>query len=87
VTYKEQIEDIPNALSIVEKMRGVSFKWKDNKKKSIGIIAQEMEIIVPEIVNTKNDGKKSVVYDSIIPFLIEAIKELRKEILELKGKK
>ena len=67
-------------------MRGVTFRWKDNKNKAMGIIAQEVEIIIPEIVNTNENGTKSVSYDSIIGLLIEAIKEQQKSIKELESK-
>jgi hypothetical protein len=58
----------------------VSFTWRDNKTKSIGIIAQEIEKIVPEIVQTNEKGIKSVSYDSIIGLLIEAIKDQQIQI-------
>jgi hypothetical protein len=61
-------------------MRGVTFQWKDNKNKSMGIIAQEVESIIPEIVDTNEKGIKSVSYDSIVGLLIEAIKEQQKTI-------
>jgi hypothetical protein len=86
INSKENIETIANSLEKVLRMRGVSFVWKDNKNKSIGIIAQEIEKVVPEIVNTDSGGVKSVNYDSIIGLLIEAIKEQQCQINELKIK-
>jgi hypothetical protein len=65
-------------------MRGVSF-IKDNKKGS-GVIAQELEKIAPELVSTTDEGIKSVAYGNITGYLIEAIKELKQEIEELKNK-
>ena len=67
-------------------MRGVSFQWKDNKNKSIGVIAQEVEKVIPEIVNTNENGTKSLSYDSIIGLLIEAIKEQQKSIVRMEKK-
>ena len=64
-------------------MRGVSFE-KDGRSGS-GVIAQELEQIAPELVN--NDGEyKAVAYGNIVGYLIEAVKLLRKEVDELKGK-
>ena len=84
ITYKEEIKNIENALNIINQLRGVSFKWKENKKKSIGLIAQEVENVIPEIVNTRQNGVKTLIYDNIIPLLIESVKELQKEIVKLK---
>jgi hypothetical protein len=67
-------------------MRGVSFQWKDNKNKSIGVIAQEVQKIIPEIVNTNENGTMSISYDSIIGLLIEAIKEQQGLIIAMDKK-
>jgi hypothetical protein len=80
VNSKDNIETLTGALNKVISMRGVSFVWKDNRQPSIGIIAQEIEKIVPEIVNTNENGLKSVSYDSIIGLLIESIKEQQIQI-------
>ena len=74
---KENIKTIPNALETVRKLRGVSFDRKDFNSKGIGVIAQEVEQILPEVVV---DGEyKSVSYGNIVGLLIEAIKELEKK--------
>ena len=74
---KENIKTIPNALETVKKLRGVSFERKDFSGKGIGVIAQEIEQVLPEVVV---DGEyKSVSYGNIIGLLIEAIKELEKK--------
>tara|TARA_B100000579_G_scaffold29773_1_gene20860 strand:- start:9474 stop:11174 length:1701 start_codon:yes stop_codon:yes gene_type:complete len=71
---KENIQTIPSALETVKKLRGVSFTKKDSGVKGIGVIAQEIEKVLPEVVL---DGEfKSVSYGNIIGLLIEAIKEL-----------
>jgi hypothetical protein len=67
-------------------MRGVSFTWKDNGNKSIGVIAQEIQKIIPEIVNTNENGIMSLSYDSIIGLLIEAIKEQQGSIVDMEKK-
>lgn len=97
---KDNISTLSNALEKVTKIRGVDYNYKHNKeeqakmasgmmepetKKSLGFIAQELEQIVPEAVNTdKVTGYKSVAYDMIIPLLVEAVKEQQKEIQELR---
>ena len=77
-------------------MRGVSFDWIESGKHSIGLIAQEVEKILPELVNTSEAKEpdteeikevKSVDYGKITSVLINAIKELRAEVEELKGGK
>jgi hypothetical protein len=79
ITQKTNIENIYNALGKVECMRGVGFNWKDTGKKSYGVIAQELETILPELVD-ESDNIKSVNYLGIIAFLIQAIKELNEKI-------
>ena len=83
---KENIHTLEDAIFKVMNMRGVSFTWKDNGNKSIGVIAQEVENVIPEIVNTNDNGTKSISYDSIIGLLIEAIKEQQNSIRELEKK-
>jgi polyhydroxyalkanoate synthesis regulator protein len=80
---KENITNITAALEKISKLRGVTFKWKETGKKDIGLIAQEVEEVIPEAVVEK-DGLKYINYDTLIPLLIEAIKEQQKEIDELK---
>lgn len=81
---KENIQTLQDATSKVLKMRGVSFTWKGTNDKSIGLIAQEVEKILPEVVSTCEDGVKSISYDSIVGLLIEAFKEQQKTIDGLK---
>ena len=83
---KDNIETIENGLAKVNELRGVSYS-KDNKK-SIGVIAQEVEKVLPEIVITgKTEEKlKSVDYGRLTAVLIEAIKELEARVKELEGK-
>ena len=84
IAYKEDIQPIQNALNKILDMRGVSYKMKDTKRKSLGVIAQEIENILPETVSKNNNGSKTVSYNNIIAVLIEAIKELKEEIDRLK---
>ena len=85
ILSKENIKTLDNALSKILVMRGVSFTWKGTEDKSIGLIAQEVEPILPEVVSTSEDGIKSVSYDSIIGLLIEGIKEQQQTIEQMKS--
>ena len=90
VALKTDIEMIPNALDKIDEVRGVTFT-RHNGQKSAGIIAQELEKVLPEAVREKElalvDGKKykTVEYDAIHGLLINCIKELKEEIKELKN--
>ena len=82
IRLKKDIKTIDNALDKVSQMRGVTFT-KDGENGS-GVIAQELEKIAPELVQ---DGEyKSVAYGNTVGYLIEAIKELKNEVEELKTK-
>ena len=83
---KQDVEPITNPLKKILKLAGVSFTWKKSKQSGIGVIAQEVEKIVPEIVSTNLNGHKTVSYDSLVPILIEAVKEQQKQIDYLKSK-
>lgn len=79
-TYKTDIEKIDNGLDVLKMLEGVSFKWKETGNKSYGVVAQEIEKILPDVVSESKEGVKSVNYMAIIGFLIEAIKELNSKI-------
>lgn len=81
---KTNIKTIENSLETVKSLRGVSFDWKETAKPSYGVIAQEIEEILPELVTTAEN--KSVNYNGLIGVLIEAVKELSAEVEELKSK-
>jgi len=84
---KDNIQTVPNALETVNQLNGVSFNWKFNGNKSYGVIAQEIEQVIPDIVQTSENGNKTVDYQALSAFLIEAIKELSNEIEQLKKNK
>ena len=77
---KTDISSIDNALDIVGKLRGVNYKWLSNGQADIGVIAQEVEEVVPEVVKTSEDGTKSVDYGRLVSILINAVNELKEEI-------
>ena len=91
--FKDNIQPIQNALSKVESISGNTFDWKEELKelhgyegRDIGVIAQEIEQIAPELVSTRENGYKAVKYEKIVPLLIEAIKELSAKVKELEKK-
>lgn len=83
---KSEIQEIHDSLDTLKKLQGVSFVFNSTGEKSFGLIAQDVEEILPEIVHTNPSGIKTIVYDSIIAFLIESIKEQQKQIDELKAR-
>jgi hypothetical protein len=88
ISLKENIETIPNALDKVLALRGVGYNRIDLEEKSrqIGVIAQEIEEVIPEVVITGEEGIKSVAYGNLVALLIESVKELKAEVNELKAK-
>ena len=81
---KSNIKPINNASDILEKIDGVEFTWNETSKKSLGVIAQQVETVLPEIVD---DGDhKSVNYNGLIAVLIEAVKQQQKQINDLEEK-
>lgn len=87
---KTNIQDLGYGVNTIKQLRPVSYDFinsgKTKPQKEIGLIAQEVEKIMPELVYTDPDGKKLLNYTSIIPVLINAIQELQKEVDELKRK-
>jgi len=86
-TQKTNVRPVTNAIELVNQMRGVYYDWIDNHNKgSVGVIAQEMEQILPQVVTKDPNGLKSVSYGNIVGVLIEAIKEQQIRIEELEKK-
>jgi len=91
---KQNIINIDNSLDKVSKLNGVYYNWtkealEKNKHledvKEVGVIAQDVEEVLPEIVATRENGTKAVKYERLCALLIESVKELKKEIEELKS--
>ena len=86
---KDNITAIDSPLEKIEKINGVMFDWKpeykDKMKPShdVGVIAQEVEAVLPEATKTRKDGIKAVNYDKLIPLLIESVKELNSKVNKL----
>jgi hypothetical protein len=94
IRFKKDISPIENPLTKVMQLRGVNFNWNTSdfpqrmfsEKRTMGFIAQEVEKVVPEIVQTENtsEGYKSVQYDKVVALLVEAVKAQQKQIQQLK---
>ena len=86
--FKDNIANITDPLDKVSQINGVTFDWNDQQSTftgpDIGVIAQEVEAVLPEIVCIREDGSKAVKYDKMVALLIECVKELKCEIEELK---
>lgn len=83
---KDQIVTLPDALRKVMSLRGVQYAWKSTGQSDIGLIAQEVEKVYPQVVHTGNDGMKSVDYGHLVGPLVEAIKAQQKTIDTLQGR-
>ena len=94
---KTNILNIPNALEKVSMLNGVTFEWlefDENKNKEIhanegtdvGVIAQDVEAVFPDLVDTRESGYKAVKYDKLVAVLIEAVKELNEKVNTLENK-
>jgi hypothetical protein len=91
--YKRNITTLYNALDAVLQLRGVSFTWRRDAftcmnfptGRQIGLIAQEVEKVLPELVTTDSDSYKSVAYTGVVPVLVEAIKQQQKQLEAVKA--
>lgn len=83
---KDEVSTLQGALSTVDKLRGVAFRWKDNGQLDAGVIAQEVQEHIPVAVY-EDDGRLAVSPSVLIGYLIEAVRELKAEVDTLKGGK
>ena len=84
---KDNVTPIENALSKVKQIGGYEFDWNNNSEHSghdVGVIAQEIEKVLPEVVAERDNGYKAVRYEKIVALLIEAVKQQQSQIDELK---
>lgn len=87
---KKNISTLDNSLQKIEEIGGYHYNWKDadrDQNLQTGVLAQELEKVMPELVSQDEQGIKSVNYIGLVPYLVEAIKTLEKEVEELKTKK
>ncbi|SFD54404.1 tail fiber domain-containing protein [Flavobacterium phragmitis] len=93
IRYKKNISTIQNPLSLINSLRGTQYEFKVNEfpdrkfsnEKQLGVIAQEVEKVLPELVTTDKDGYKAVNYIGLVPILIEGVKAQQTEIEDLKS--
>ena len=83
---KENIEPIPFALDKIKDLRGVNYNLTGNSELEAGFIAQEVQEVIPEVVSEDKNGYLGINYSGVIPYLVEAVKELKEEIKDLKSK-
>jgi hypothetical protein len=83
---KTNIKPIQNALNIVENIKGVTFDWKESNLPSAGLLAQDVEKYLPQLIENVDD-KKTLNYNGVIGILVEAIKELNEKVKQLENKK
>ena len=92
-SLKENVKNIENPLDKINQINGVTFDWTDDyiesqggnddyfmRKNDVGVIAQEVEKVLPEVIGTRANGTKAVKYDRIVALLIEGIKDLNKQV-------
>jgi len=79
--FKENVQPIRNAPDLVDRLQGVSFVWKENGKPSVGLIAEEVAEVIPEVVDWEEDGLAAagVNYSALVAVLVEALKAQRAE--------
>ena len=83
---KENIYPIDNSLDRINAIDGVYFNWKDKEERNAGVIAQQVQKVLPEVVSEDKNGYLNVDYGGIVPLLLEAIKELESRVNELENK-
>jgi hypothetical protein len=90
IKFKDNLVPIGNATKKIQKLTGYEFDWNDNqdiyKGHDIGVIAQEVEKVLPDLVITRQDGSKAVRYDKLVALLIQSNKELLKRIEKIESK-
>ena len=82
-TLKQDIATIPRASDMISALRGVNFGWKDTGEQSMGVVAQEVEEVIPYVVATDSNGQKAVNYQALTGLLIEAVKDLQAQVAKL----
>jgi len=91
IRFKENIKPIENPIEKIRKISGNTYDWKEENKiehgyegNDVGVIAQEIEAVLPQLVQTRESGYKAVKYDKLVALLIEGIKEQQLQIEQLR---
>lgn len=82
---KDNITILNNALDKIDSIKGVEFDWKKDGKHDIGLIAQDVQKVIPQATELRTDGYLGIDYHKVIPLLVNCIKELKEEIKQLKN--
>lgn len=93
IRFKENIIPINNPLDKILKISGVTYEWRRDEypemnftsQRQYGIIAQDLQVVIPELVDTDSSGYESIQYTHLIPILVESIKEMEAQILKDKA--
>ena len=92
ISLKDNIRPIESAIFKVQQINGVTFDWNEKSTKlqqqkghDVGLIAQEVEKVLPEVVEIREDGIMAIQYEKVVPLLVESIKELTKRVEELEN--
>ena len=93
ISLKDNIRPIESAIFKVKQIRGVTFDWNEKsselqqqKGHDVGLIAQEVEKVLPEVVQIREDGIRAISYEKVVPLLVEAIKEQQTTIESLESR-
>ncbi len=93
ITLKDNVRPIESAIFKVQQIRGVEFDWNEKstelqqeKGHDVGLIAQEVEKVLPEVIQIREDGIKAIAYEKVVPLLVETIKEQQTLIEDLSNR-
>lgn len=93
ISLKDNTRPIESAIFKVKQIRGVEFDWNEKSTESqqekghdVGLIAQEVEKVLPEVIQIRKDGIKAIAYEKVVPLLVEAIKEQQTTIENLESR-
>jgi len=86
IRYKENVAPISNATEIISRLEGVTFNWKESGVYDIGLIAEEVEKVLPEIVLKTGGEVQGLAYDHLVAVLIQGFKEQQAELVEIKAR-
>jgi hypothetical protein len=85
--FKDEVEPISDALAVVQQLQGVHFMWKDSRRPAVGLIAEDVAKVLPEVVQTDAESGQpgGVNYSALVSVLVEAVKEQQKEVATLEA--
>ena len=94
ISLKDNLRPIENALFKVNQIAGYELDWNEKshqiqqeKGHDVGLVAQEVEKVLPEVIQIREDGIKAIAYEKVVPLLVQSIKELTKRVEELEDER